>query len=284
MRRVKIITHSGCDLTDQLTEGFDITILPDLVVFGDEQYLNNVDIHPVEFYSRIDQSEVFPTSAHPSLTEFMNAFRAAADYDEILCIVMSAQMTSTINTANIAAQLMEEEDFKPRIYVYDSMQVSFGMGLAVLEAAKMAQKGAGAEEIMKHLDTLVPRIGVYFVMRSLKYAHKGGRIGAIRAVSADALGVKPLLRFRDGTVSDITLNRRFSDGIKAVFRKYQNNVGDDPEVFIFHACNEADAEKLKDMILEFNPHANPRICWVGPVVGIYTGVGCVGISFKEKKV
>lgn len=283
MPKVKIITHSGCDLTQDMVEDLDISILPDIVAFGSEQYLNNVDIHPLEFYKRIDSSEVFPTSAHPSLSDFIDVFEAAEGYDEILCIVMSSKMTSTVNTATIAAE-MAMEDFPDRkIYIYDSMQVSFGMAIAVLEAGRLAKEGACAAEIMAKLDELVPRIGQYFVMQSLKYAHKGGRIGAIRAVSADALGVKPLLRFRDGTPSDIKLNRRFSDGVTDIFKKYKSRVGDDPEVFIFHACNEKDARLLEQMILDFNPNAKPRVHWVGPVVGIYTGVGCVGISFKEKK-
>ena len=152
-----------------------------------------------------------------------------------------------------------------------------------MQAARMAQEGADSMQIMAFLDELVPRIGVYFVMQSLKYAHKGGRIGAIKAVTADTLGVKPLLRFRDGTVSDISLNRRFSDGLQAIFRKYKAYAGDDPEVLIFHACNEPDAKRLKNMIESYNPNAKVTINWVGPVVGIYTGVGCVGISFQEKK-
>ena len=282
MPKVKIVTHSGCDLTNEMLGDLDISILPDLVAFGSEHYLNNVDIHPVEFYERIDKSEVFPTSAHPTLSEFIEVFEDSDGYDEILCIVMSSKMTSTINTATIAAEMVQEDFPDRKIYVYDSMQVSFGMGLAVLEAGRMAKAGAGAEEIMAQLDSLVPRIGVYFVMQSLKYAHKGGRIGAIKAVSADTLGVKPLLRFRDGTPSDIKLNRRFSDGVTDIFNKYKNRVGDDPEVFIFHACNEQDARRLEKMILDYNPNARPRVHWVGPVVGIYTGVGCVGISFKEK--
>ena len=282
MPKVKIITHSGCDLTKDMVKDLDISILPDLVAFGSEQYLNNVDIHPTEFYSRIESGDVFPTSAHPTLNDFIEVFREAESYDEILCIVMSSKMTSTVNTANIAARMAEEDMPGTKIYIYDSMQVSFGMGLAVLEAGKMAKAGASAADIMAHLDSLVPNIGVYFVMQSLKYAHKGGRIGAIKAVSADTLGLKPLLRFSDGTVSDIKLNRRFSDGIKDIFKKYQSRAGDDPEVFIFHACNEDSARDLEQMILSFRPEARTRIHWVGPVVGIYTGVGCVGISFKEK--
>lgn len=258
-------------------------MLPDLVIFSDREYRNNVDIHPDTFYTRLETENGLPTSAHPSLADFMAAFKDVSEYEEILCIVMSSKMTSTINTVKIAAQLLEEDGFAPKIHIYDSYQVSFGMGIAVLDAAKMALSGACAEDIIRHLDSVVPRIGVYFVMQSLKYAYKGGRIGAIKAITADALGVKPLLMFRDGTVSDIALNRNFNDGIYAIFRKYQALAGDDPEVFIFHACNEEGAQKLKGLIQKEFPKIEPQIEWVGPVVGIYTGVGCIGIAFKEKE-
>lgn len=283
MQKVRIVTHSGCDLSFAEAEVNKIVMLPDLVVFGSEQYRNNIDIGPEEFYRRLETDDVFPTSAHPSLSEFIDAFRTAGDCEEIICIVMSSQMTGTINTVNIAAQMLKSEGFAPRIHVYDSRQVSFGLGLAVLGAARMANAGANAEEILRYLDETVPKIGVFFVMQSLKYAKKGGRIGAIKAVTADALGVKPLLVFRDGTVSDISLNRSFQAGIQAIFKKYCNHVGDDPEVIIFHARNEACAIQLSDLIRGEFPHVQPRIEVVGPVVGIYTGVGCVGIAFRKKE-
>ena len=132
MPKVKIITHSGSDLTQDMVSDLDITILPDLVAFGSEQYLNNVDIHPTEFYHRIESGDVFPTSAHPTLNDFIEVFQDAEGYDEILCMVMSSKMTSTVNTANIAARMVEEDMPGTKIYVYDSMQVSFGLGLAVL--------------------------------------------------------------------------------------------------------------------------------------------------------
>ncbi len=283
MQTVKIVTHSGSDLTFAEAESLNITLLPDLVVFGDQQFRNNIDILPEAFYARLEQDDVFPTSAHPNLGEFMDAFRAAAQYDAIICLVMSSQMTNTISTAQIAAQLVKEDgDFRPEIYIYDSQQVSYGLALAAMEAARMAMDGADAPAILAHLDQLVPRIGVYFVMKSLKYARKGGRIGAIKAVTADALGVKPLLRFRDGTVSDILLNRRFSDGIQAIFKKYKAHSCGDPEVLVFHAENEEAALTLKAMIEDYDPRAQVQLHTVGPVVGIYTGVGCVGVAFKEK--
>ena len=192
VQKVRIVTHSGCDISFAEAETNGIIMLPDLVIFGSQQYRNNIDIQPEEFFCRLASDTVFPTSAHPSLSDFMDAFRTAGDCEDIICIVMSAKMTGTFNTVTIAAQLLREEGFLPRIHIYDSMQVSFGMGIAVLSAAHLANSGATASEILYHLDELVPRIGVYFVMRSLKYAKKGGRIGAIKAVTADTLGVKPL--------------------------------------------------------------------------------------------
>ena len=283
MQKVRIVTHSGCDITFTEAKENNIIMLPDLVIWGNTQYRNNIDIRPDDFYRRLETDPVLPTSAHPSLSDFMDAFRLASDCQDIICIVMSSQMTSTINTATIAAQLLADEGFAPRIHIYDSHQVSFGMGIAVLDAARMAQAGAGVDEILRHLDETVPRIGVYFVMQTLKYAHKGGRIGAIKAVTADTLGIKPLLVFRDGTVSDISLNRTFRAGIQAIFKKYAAQASSDPDVFIFHACNEAAALQLKALIQQEFPQAEPRIELVGPVVGIYTGIGCVGIAFKKKE-
>ena len=283
MQRVRIVTHSGCDISFAEAEANRIVMLPDLVIFGNEQYRNNIDIHPDEFYRRLDTAPNFPTSAHPSLSDFMDAFRSAGECEDIICIVMSSQMTSTINTVTIAAQLLQDEGFVPRIHIYDSMQVSFGMGIAVLDAARMACAGAGVDEILRHLDNIVPRIGVYFVMQSLKYAQKGGRIGAIKALTADALNVKPLLVFRDGTVSDTSLNRSFQAGILSIYKKYKTYADNDSELFIFHAQNADGAKQLRDMICQEFPHVQPRIETVGPVVGIYTGIGCVGIAFKKKE-
>lgn len=282
MQKVKIITHSGCDLTYREAEENGIIMLPDIVIFGEEQYRNNIDILPEEFYSRLENEDILPTSSHPNPADFIDAYKSA-DCDDIICITATSLMTGTYNTAVLAAELLKEEGFAPNIHVYDSKQISFGMTIGILKAAKMAREGASAEEILKMLDELVPKIGVYFVMKSLKYAHKGGRIGAIKAVTADTLGVKPLLVFGEGTVSDISLNRTFKTGIRSIVKKYISSVGDNPELYIFHANNKKDALALQQMIQQEFPDIKPRIEWVGPVIGIYTGVGCVGLAFEKKE-
>ena len=284
MQNVRIITHSGCDLSYQETESNNVIMIPDFVFFGTEQYRNNLDILPEDFYARLAECEKLPTSAHPSLGDYMDAFRQASDSEEIIFIALTSKMTGAYNSACLAANLLEEEDFPSKIHIYDSLQVSFGAGILVLEAARMAREGYNAQAILSHLDALSPRIGVYFVMKTLKYAYKGGRVGAIKALAADSLGVKPLLVFENGTVSDLHLNRTLKHGIQAVFKKYQTLASEDSEVYIFHASNEKGAHTLKRLIQDAYPHIEPRIEMVGPVLGIYTGVGCIGMAFKKKDV
>ena len=284
MQNVRIITHSGCDLSYQEAQANNVIMIPDFVFFGTEQYRNNLDILPEDFYARLAECEKLPTSAHPSLGDYMDAFRQASDSEEIIFIALTSKMTGAYNSACLAANLLEEEDFPSKIHVYDSLQVSFGAGILVLEAARMAREGYNAHSILSHLDALAPRIGVYFVMKTLKYAHKGGRVGAIKALAADSLGVKPLLVFENGTVSDLHLNRTLKHGIQEIFKKYQTLASEDSDVYIFHASNEKGAQALKKLIQDAYPHIEPRIEMVGPVLGIYTGVGCIGMAFKKKDV
>ena len=285
MQKVKIITTSGCDLSYKEIESLGITMIPDWVIFGeDEQYRNNIDILPEEFYSRIATDKVLPTSAHPSPAQFTETFEAFADADEIICIVVSSQMAGAYNTASFTAEQLMEDGIHAKIHIFDSLQISLGMGIQVLEAAKLANAGANAEEILDHLTKIRSNMGLYFVMNTLDYARRGGRIGAITAVAANTLGVKPLLTFKDGIVSDLSINRTLKSGIKSIYKKFATLADDDQEVFIFHANNEQGANTLKAMIQEEFPQINPRIQWVGPVVGLYSGPGCVGMAFRQKEV
>ena len=225
MQKVKIVTHSGCDLSQGELEKHGIAMIPDWVIIGGKEYRNNIDIFPDTFYAHLEESEILPTSAHPSPAEFMDAFESFSDYEEILFIALSSKLTGTYNTASFAAQLMSEEDFASKIHVFDSCQASFGAAMIVLEAARLAREGLNAEEIISHLDRLVPRMGVFFVMNTLMYAYKGGRIGSVKALTGEAFGIKPLLVFEDGTVKDLSLNRTFNEGLKAVYKRYKLYVG-----------------------------------------------------------
>lgn len=282
MGSVRIFTNSVSDLSPALAAEYGVTLIPDVIAFGpEEQYLNNVDITPPELYRKLTVSAELPTTSHPNLSQYMEAFSSAAGCGEILCLNLTSRMSGSYNTACTAKKMLEEQGFATPITTYDSLQVSFGLCVLVLEAARMARRGASAAEIVARLDILRPKVGVYFVMESLANARKGGRVGAIRVLAADLLKVKPVLMFRDGLVRDVGIVRGFDAAVEQVIQRYRRQARFGGEVFVFHADREALALSVRARILELDPAARVRVDWVGAVIGIYTGPGCLGLAFHE---
>lgn len=281
MKKTAIFTNSVSDIPPAIAAEYDIHIVPDLILFDTEEYRNNIDIDPPRLYEKLAVCKKLPTTSHPNPSIYINCFREAADADDIICINLTSKMSGSINSANDAKQDLEAEGFGPRIHIYDSLQVSFGLATMVISAAKMANAGASAEAILSHLDNIRDRIGVYFVMESLQNARKGGRVGAIRVLAADLLGVKPILMFRDGLVRDVGIVRGFPEGLERVLQYYKDRAQFGGEVFLFHADRADAAQKVALRLREIDPDVKIRIEWVGAVIGIYTGAGCIGVAFME---
>lgn len=280
---VKIFTNSVSDLTPQYAQELGVTMIPDIIAFSaEEQYRNNEDIDPPALYRRLAVCQKLPTTSHPNLEQYMQAFRSASDADEILCISLTSKMSGSYGTACSARQLLQEQGFTVPIRVYDSLQVSYGLAFLVRQAARMAQRGDTADQIMEQLDLLRPKVGVYFVMESLENARRGGRVGAIRVLAADLLKVKPILTFRDGLVYDQGVVRGYSKAVDRVLERYRQKAQFGGEVFLFHADRQELAEEVEKRLLEIDPQAKIQIGWVGAVIGIYTGPGCLGLAFQER--
>ena len=280
---VKIFTNSVSDLTPQYAQELGVTMIPDIIAFSaEEQYRNNEEIDPPALYRRLAVCQKLPTTSHPNLEQYMQAFRSESDADEILCISLTSKMSGSYGTACSARQLLQEQGFTVPIRVYDSLQVSYGLAFLVRQAARMAQRGDTADQIMEQLDLLRPKVGVYFVMESLENARRGGRVGAIRVLAADLLKVKPILTFRDGLVYDQGVVRGYSKAVDRVLERYRQKAQFGGEVFLFHADRQELAEEVEKRLLEMDPQAKIQIGWVGAVIGIYTGPGCLGLAFQER--
>ncbi len=282
-RRIRLITHTGCDMQPEEAQALHVRMVPDKVIFGDTEYRNMTQITAEAFYGKMAASRELPTSSGPSVGDFVRAFKEAAeDADEILCLMITSQMSGCYSTAAAAAGTVKRQGLNVPIYVYDTRQCSHGMAQMVRAAVKMAQKGFSAPQIMEELTALQSRMGVYFVLESLKNARKGGRVGAIKALAADALGIKPLLLFADGVVRDYALARGMADGMERVASQFFEEGDPEQTITVFHAAAPERAEEMKRIILREVPAADVRIEPVGPVIGIYTGSGCVGIAFTKK--
>ena len=281
--KVRLITHTGCDMPLEEAKELHIEMIPDKVLFGEEEYRNMTEITAEDFYQKMADAKELPTSSGPSVGDFAKAFRRAAeDADEILCLMITSKMSGCYATAAAAAGMVKRQGLMVPVYVYDTRQCSHGMAQMVRAAAKMAENGASARQIMDRLTALQDKMGVYFVLESLKNARKGGRVGAIKALTADALGIKPLLMFTDGLVKDYAVARAMQDGMERVASRYFTEGEPRETVTVFHAACPERAQEMKRIIEKKMPGTKIRIETVGPVIGIYTGSGCVGIAFTRK--
>lgn len=283
-RRVGLVTHTGCDIPLEEAKSLNITVIPDRLLFGDEEYRNMVDITAEIFYEKLERASKLPTSSRPATEDYMNAFRQAAENaDEILCLMITSQMSSCYSAAVSSAKMMELRGFDVPVHVYDTQQCSHGMAQMVREAVRLADDGLSAEQIILQLDNIQSRMGVYFVLESLKNARKGGRVGAVKALTADVLGIKPLLMFSDGLVRDFGVARGFADGIRQLMKIIEREGDFSYPVTVFHASAPERAEEIKKQILSIKPECTVRTETVGPVIGIYTGKGCAGMAFTKKE-
>ena len=194
---VKIVTDSTADLPPQVAQELDIAVIPLTVVFGDRAYKEGVDIDHDTFYRLLQESRTLPTTSAPSVGELLRAYEEVLQrWEEVVCVHLSSKLSATYNNACQAAALLRERG--ARIEVVDSLNVSMGMGFVVLAAARAAQGGASLEQVLAIARHCVDRVRLYFVLDTLEYLRRGGRIGRARAFLGSLLHVRPILSLREG--------------------------------------------------------------------------------------
>ena len=284
-KKTVVVCHTGSDMTLEYAAENDIVLVSDIVIFGDEQYRTLRDIDSEIFFRRLETEKTVPTSSQPPIAAFIEGFEQAAAMGatEIVCVLCTAKMSGCFATADTARKLLQEQGFQIPIYVYDSEQSSHGLDFVAAQAARLAGRGLGAEQIIAELDLLRPNVGIYFIFDALKYLRRGGRVGAIRALAADTLGLRPILVFRDGLVKDVGISRRgYRDGMDFMVRHYEEEHAQGEEIIIFQSRMEQEAKLLTERIRAISPDIPIRMGGVGPVMGVYSGPKSIGIVFRKR--
>ena len=177
---VKIISDSTCDLSKDLLEKYDVEILPLHVILDDRDYQDGLTITPDEIYCWSDASKQTPKTSAISVDEAAEVFAPLIkEGHEVVCFAISGSMSSTVNSMRMAAEMLNAED---RITVIDSASLSTGVGLQVIEAAKMAKEGKSAKEIAAAIEAIKPLVRASFVVDTLTYLHRGGRVSTASAI------------------------------------------------------------------------------------------------------
>ena len=277
---VRIVTDSTCDLPRALVEAHGITVVPLTVFFGDDALLDGVDISAEEFYERLTSSPELPRTSQPSAELFRAAYEElGANGDEIVSIHISSKLSGTLNAASVAR---EEVAHSVHIDIIDSYNVSLGLGLVVIEAARSAQAGGTLEEVVATARRVMDRVTVHVSLDTLEYLQRGGRIGRARSFLGSILSVKPILHVEDGEVAPFERVRTHTKATARIF-EIASGQGRAKEMFVASGGNEAEARALLERLRAVLPHTDLLLGTLGPAVGVYTGPGALGIAALERE-
>ncbi|HEX3130007.1 MAG TPA: DegV family protein [Thermoanaerobaculia bacterium] len=275
--RVQIVTDSTSDLPSDLVRAYGIAVVPLTVAFGKKVFRDRVDIQPGQFYKRLTEDKAHPVSSPPTREELAGRYREyLAQGHDVVSLHLSAKLSKTFEHAKAAA---DEVSMDGRtLAVVDTGQVSVAMGMLALFAARMASRGETADTIRQRMLDMAPRIHTLFVVDTLEFLAKGGRIGKARALMGSLLGIKPILGVDKGEVAAVDQVR----GGRAAHPKILEILGKRVDrarpvvAGISHANAPVWADRLRALVRDQFQVSELIQTEIGPVVGANVGPGVVG--------
>ena len=272
---VRIVVDSTSDIPHDRAQALGIEVAPLVVLFGDEEFRDGVDLTADEFYRKLTSSSVTPTTSTPSVGTFQEAYRKVIreGADAVLEISLASKLSGTFGNATQAAKTVSAETGVP-IEVIDSGTVSGGFGMPAEIVAREAQQGASLEQVKAHAQSMLARVRLYAALDTLEYLKRGGRIGGARALLGSLLNVKPLIEVRDGQVLPVENVRTRSKAQERV-GQIASGLGKIEAVAVVRS-SDAVGEQFNRITRTF--WDGPIYEYVlGPVVGAHAGPGAGGI-------
>ncbi len=273
-RNVAIVTDSTSDLPSQLARTRSITIVPLTLHFDGRSLLDGVDIKPSEFYRKLPNATMHPTTSQPAPGQFAEAYgELLTNHDAVVSVHISEKLSGTYASAVQGAEMTDPK----RVHVVDSQLVSMSLGLLTLAASELAAQGASAESVVERISAMRDQVQTYFSVATLEFLRRGGRIGRASALLGSVLQVKPVLCIRDGLVTPLERVRTFDRALNRVIDLAREvDRGKGLCVVVGHADAEEDAERVAR---ELEPVAETLMIQpLGPVVGAHAGPGVVGVG------
>jgi DegV family protein with EDD domain len=286
--QIHLVTDSTCDLLPSFARRRGINIVPLSVVFGSTVYKDGIDLLPDEFYQMLEGGEIFPSTSPPGRGEFLETYRRLVATGDVISIHISSKQSLTSENAaeavadgaNEFAQLRLEADGVgiPEVRVIDSKSNSVGLGMLVVFASRMAERGLGLDEIIRRLEDIRDRLEFLFLVDTLEFLRKGGRIGQAQALIGTLLGIKPILGQVDGEVVPVDKVRGGRKAQPRLMEIMRERVDASRPVFaaVAHASAPKWGGRLKDLLVDTFDIVELLEGEIGPVVGAHAGPGTVG--------
>jgi DegV family protein with EDD domain len=277
-RKIAIITDSSASLPDQLKEELGIQVIPLWLIWDEQCYRDGIDIDSHSFYQRLKGSASLPSSTQPTIEEFKDLFqKCSLTYTGAVCVLASSRISGTVDSAMAARKL--QPDFP--VSVVDSGFSAMGQGLIAASAARAAAAGRSLEEVTQIAESTRDQTNLLFVVDTLEYLHKGGRIGGAKKLLGTALNIKPILHFQEGLIQPLSQARTKKKAIEELLNITAKRLGSKKmgEAGVVHVdCLEEGRNLAEQVRSRFDPPLL-HLSDVSPVVGTHVGPGGLGLAF-----
>jgi len=278
MASVVLVTDSTADIPLELRESLGISMVPLKVNFRDETYLDNITLHPRQFYEKLTSFGELATTSQPSPADFYEVYKKLTDEGHaVISLQLSAALSGTYQSATIAKSMLDDD---ADVTVIDSRSASYGYGLMVVAAAQMAKAGASKDDIIAEVHRLRRELRLYFLVDTLEYLQKGGRIGKASAVLGSLLNIKPILSIdNEGTVFSFDKVRGQKRAMARIAEVLAADFEDRPiELTIAVTPGfEAGVPEMSELLKQQLKVHKYQVTEIGPVVGTHAGPGTIGV-------
>lgn len=284
MDKIAVVTDSTSYIPKEYLEKYNITLVPQLLLWSGETLEDGVDIQPDEFYRRLATAKTMPTTSQVSLASMLRAFSSLIDQGySVLGIFLSSKLSGTFQSAVQAREMLEER--KEKILLVDSQTTAMAMGFLAINAARAGLDGASLAECGKLVENTRASTGVYFMVDTLEFLHRGGRIGGAQRLLGTALNLKPILAVQDGKVESIERIRTKRKAMDRLVEIVVEQCAGKSKVQLatLHANAPEDAKEVLEAASKQLKVTDKVFTEVSPVVGAHTGPGTIGLAYLAEK-
>ena len=279
MSKIAIVTDSTCSMPEELIKKYNITVAPQVLIWGNDTFEDGVDITSSDFYTRLKKATVMPSTSQATIGKFLEIYNnlLAQDY-QIVSILISSKLSGTVNSA-VQAKAMLPPD--AAVEIIDSNSTAMALGFHLLVVARAIEQGASLAECVELAQKAAQHTGIYFAVDTLEFLHRGGRIGGASRFLGTVLNFKPILELRDGRVEAAERVRTRTKSLSRIIELVEEKIGGRTPVRLaaLHASAPEDARiVLEEATKKFKP-VESYSSEVSPAIGANIGPGVVGLVY-----
>ena len=280
MSKFALVTDSTAYVPAELVQKHNISVVPLILVWGDEMFEDGVDILPKEFYTRLKTAKVMPSTSQATPAKMQAIFQSLVDQGmDVLGMFISSKLSGTMQSAMQAKDMMGSAGEK--VTLVDSQCTSMALGFQVLAAARAMDAGASLQECAAIAEKAHEKAGLFFAVDTLEFLHRGGRIGGAQRFIGSALNLKPILALKDGRVEGVERIRTKGKAQDRILELVSEKVKGKSNIRLatVHANAAEDAKILLDRAAQALNPSETFVTDLSPVVGTHAGPGTVGLAF-----